>query len=366
MEEYLASPVRRNQKTGKDWSPSHHRQARQVLRRTLRGYECRPALDVDRSLADSMRAQAGTWRTVTENTSMLRGLLRWGHVQGYFSAGQAEMFPNRCATVAPAIKGTSAPDRRRKGRKVVETAEHVRDEDAPSAAEVVGLGEGLARFFPKWGRLAPEVGASDGPRWGEMFQLTAYDIDRSGQKPKLLIYAQIDPAASVRRGDDRRKLPKGEKTRETGIPEVTFTGYPLGAELEKRRVQALAEQAAGLNPEALLFPAAKGGMHHHSSFMSDYFAPAAIAAGWPRQEWVEVCERWDKKQGKFVPVTRERTQFVLSWHSLRHRFARYCIDTLGLTAGELMAVGGWENETVVRNRYYNIGQEHTDSALNKF
>jgi hypothetical protein len=30
MEEYLASPVRRNQKTKKDWSPSHHRQAGQV------------------------------------------------------------------------------------------------------------------------------------------------------------------------------------------------------------------------------------------------------------------------------------------------------------------------------------------------
>ena len=37
--------------------------------------------------------------------------------------------------------------------------------------------------------------------------------------------------------------------------------------------------------------------------MSDYFAPAAIAAGWPHQEWVEVCERWDKKQKKFVPST---------------------------------------------------------------
>jgi hypothetical protein len=93
--EYLASPVRRDQNTKKDWSPSHHRQARQVLRRTLRGDESCPALAVDRSLADSMRAQAGTWRTVNENTSMLRGLLRWGQVQDYFSAGQAEMFPNK-------------------------------------------------------------------------------------------------------------------------------------------------------------------------------------------------------------------------------------------------------------------------------
>jgi hypothetical protein len=218
MEEYLASPVRRNQKTGKDWSPSRHRQAIQVLHRTLRGYETRPALAVDRSLADSMRAQAGTERTVTENTSMLRCLLRWGHIHGYFSAGQAEMFPNKCATVAPALKGTSAPDRRRKGRKVTETVEHIRDEDAPSAGQIVGLGEGLSSFFPTYGRLAPEVASSCGPRWGEMFQLTAYDIDRSGQKPHLNIYAQIDPAALVRRGDDRRKLPKERRPERPGFP----------------------------------------------------------------------------------------------------------------------------------------------------
>jgi integrase len=366
LKDYLPSPGGRNQKTQKPWANSYHRQARQVLRRTLRGYESYPALAVDRRLADLMRAQAGTRRTVTENTSMLRGLLRWGNVQGYFSADQAEMLPDKCATVAPALIGTSAPDRRRKGRMVYEKAEHVRDEDAPLAPQVVNLRDGLARFFPKWGRLAPEVGASCGARWGEMFQLTAYDVDRSGQKPKLCIYAQIDPAARVRDGDDRRTLPKGEKTKETGIPTVTFTGYPLRAELEKRCKQALEEQAEGLNTEALLFPAKQGGMHHHSSFMSDYFRPAAIAAGWPHQEWVEVCERWDKKQQKFVPVTRQRTQFVLPWHSLRHRFARYCIDTLGLTAGELMAVGGWESETVVRNRYYNVGEEHAVSALSKF
>jgi hypothetical protein len=101
-EEYLASPVKRNQKTRKDWSPSHHRQAIQVLHRTLRGYESYPALAVDRSLADSIRAQAGTDRTVTENTSMLRGLLRWGHIQGYFSADRpGRDVPNKCATVAP-------------------------------------------------------------------------------------------------------------------------------------------------------------------------------------------------------------------------------------------------------------------------
>ena len=60
-------------------------------------------------------------------------------------------------------------------------------------------------------------------------------------------------------------------------------------------------------------------MHHHSSFMSDYFAPAATAVGWSLQKWVEECERWDKKLKNFLPVTRQRTQFVLPWHSCGHR-----------------------------------------------
>ena len=53
--------------------------------------------------------------------------------------------------------------------------------------------------------------------------------------------------------------------------------------------------------------------------MSDYSAPAATAVGWPLQKWVEECERRDKKPKNFVPVTRQGTQFVLPWHSCRHR-----------------------------------------------
>jgi hypothetical protein len=56
----------------------------------------------------------------------------------------------------------------------------------------------------------------------------------------------------------------------------------------------------------------------------------------------------------------------LTWHSLRHRFARYCVDVLRLTEGELMAVGGWESTTVVRDRYYNSGAEHIATALQRF
>src|SRR3954451_25460953 len=55
----------------------------------------------------------------------------------------------------------------------------------------------------------------------------------------------------------------------------------------------------------------------------------------------------------------------LPWHSLCHRFARWMIDRFGLEAGELMAVGGWENIATVENRYYKGGQEHEERALDR-
>jgi len=72
--------------------------------------------------------------------------------------------------------------------------------------------------------------------------------------------------------------------------------------------------------------------------MSDYSAPAATAVGWPLQKWVEECERRDKKPKNFLPVTRQANPVRASVALLSAPLARYCIDTLGLTAGELMAL----------------------------
>ncbi len=52
--------------------------------------------------------------------------------------------------------------------------------------------------------------------------------------------------------------PKGDKTRLVPIPVRSFTGYALREAVLARVEAALAEQTAGTNPEALLFPAAEG------------------------------------------------------------------------------------------------------------
>ena len=105
---YLASPTGRNQKTGGDWKATQHRQVRHKLTRTLRGFEECFAAEYDRALADRMRAQAGTPNSVRENTTVLRGFVRWGAVNRYFTVRQAELLPHRCLDVAPSLRGRSA------------------------------------------------------------------------------------------------------------------------------------------------------------------------------------------------------------------------------------------------------------------
>lgn len=377
------------------WKGSYLDKVTEAMHRCIRTYEHYRAMDVDRPMCDKMRAQAGTRTTVTQNTTALRAFLLWGQQNGYFTIAQGELLPEGATPPAPSVLGTPMPKRQRGARRVGEHGEYVRDEDAPSLAQVIALREELAVARPTWGALAVELASGSGPRWGEEFQLTAYDVhlagccrtptthrtkgrkDRNGSKrrkgkkgpgkfrPHIHIDWQVDPAATANDPKGRRCLPKGDKCRSVAIPKKTFTGYPLRAELAKRVGEALKEQADGTNTEALLFPAEGGGLQWYTSFSSDLLHPAMDRAGWPLEQWTEVRDEWSEQTRSYARVERKRTMAHLSWHSLRHRFARWMIDRFGLPAGELMAVGGWENIATVENRYYKSGQEHEDSALDR-
>jgi hypothetical protein len=112
---------------------------------------------------------------------------------------------------------------------------------------------------------------------------------------------QINGAARVKNGDNRRKLANGEKTRSTGVPVVSFTGYPLLASLKARREEALREQREGHNLEALMFPTKTGKMFHHTSFNSKYLVRAAVRceyADWLTRTWTETYTKVNLQTGK--------------------------------------------------------------------
>lgn len=249
------------------------------------------------------------------------------------------------------------PPRRMRARAVGEHEDFIREEDAANAEQVCVLGDELGKHFTSWGKLSVEIAANVGLRWGEQFQLTTPDVHLDGcgalDSPHVHVNFQIDAGADAGDGSRTARLAPstGRKTRIVGVSSISFTGYGLHEALAARVAAANAEKRAGYNPDSLLFPAQRGGMIWHSAFSDDHLHPAMKAAAWPTTEWYG---------GESEKV---RTVYHLTWHSLRHRFARIAIDTKGLDEGELMEAGGWENIATVQNRYYRSGQENMRSAI---
>ena len=50
VKEYVSTGEGRNQKTGEDWAPTTLAQVRRVLTRSVRGFEDRTAMEVDREV----------------------------------------------------------------------------------------------------------------------------------------------------------------------------------------------------------------------------------------------------------------------------------------------------------------------------
>jgi integrase len=80
----------------------------------------------------------------------------------------------------------------------------------------------------------------------------------------------------------------------------------------------------------------------------------------------ETRDKWDESTRTYTSVTIERRKANLPWHSLRHRFARLCVDVKKMREGELMAIGGWENISTVQTRYYRSGRENMARGLEYF
>lgn len=343
-----------------------------TLGRGLRGMESVRAMDLDRAGCDRICQQSGTTSGVSEITTTLRSLLRWGYQNGYFTPAQVELLPRGGARPAPARPRTRVliddGGQARRARMNGQHPDYIAEEDCPDAARLARLGASFQEQFPLWGELACEFAAGTGARWGEQFQLTAPDVHLDGchryTSPHVHINWQIDSSRVA--GEEGRALPKGNKTRVVPIPKRSITGYRLRRALRERIEAARNEQLAGANPQALLFPAERGGLLWHTSFSGDHLLPAMIAAGLPVQTWMIHESVWDRASGRYLERERQERHAVYSWHSLRHRFARTCVDLKRMREGELMAIGGWENIGTVQTRYYRSGEENMRSGLHYF
>lgn len=382
LEQLVAEFIAHGRSPYKDKQPykqTHLDGLEHKLRRGLRGLRARErvrAMDLDRATCDIIRAQAGTHNGVTENTSALRAFLRWSYQHQYFTAEQVELLPRAGAIPEPAWPRvrTLVENGGRPGRARVngQHEDYVDEEDCPNPVGLARLATALQRRFPLWGALACELAAGAGPRWGEEFQLRATDVHLDGCHRYGISHIHVDwqIAPTGRAGQDRtgnrRDRPKGNKTRVIPVPETSITGHALRDALRARVAAAQAEQLEGLNPEALLFPAERGGLLWHTSFYGDHLLPAMVEAGLPVEIWQVEEYVWDEARMEYVLRRRTERHAVFSWHSLRHRFARTCVDIHQMSEGELMAIGGWENIATVQTRYYRSGEENMNRGLGHF
>lgn len=354
--EYVSTPVGRKcaedgYPTGDDWSNSHHRTVTHDLMNAVADVVAVPAYALGRREVDLMRTAGGTPKMVNQLTRHVRGFLRWANRQGALTDDQAALIPARRALpLDPRFPQTEArPARHRAVPLQGQSEQYVGPEDCPVLAAVHAFADELQQRV-RWGALAVHLAAGTGLRVGEQFQLRADDVVEVDGGLVLKVDSQWST------GPTRRSAPKTGRRRRVPVLTVTRDGVPLAEMLRNRVHEARAEQRAGNNPEALLFPAPEGGMWH-SSNLSRLLVAAQKAAGW---DYVVVRERRTLRNGKTTDV--RVTQMQHTWHSLRHRFARDMIDWLKLSPAQLMAIGGWASLEVLSTRYYRAGSEHWKAA----
>ncbi|MEZ5117994.1 MAG: hypothetical protein R2737_17155 [Candidatus Nanopelagicales bacterium] len=341
--EMVAECVRRHQSTGK-WGERTVGDRRRDLGFLLRvdgvaGLACR---DLAVEHLRAAVARAGTAQRGKFITARLAELLRWGRRNDYLSSDQVGLI-DRVEWVPPV--GYEAPGKvRGSTRRAGTDADAVPREDVLGHNQVNTLATALAPRY-RHGALLVHLAAATGLRGGEILCLTAAaDVADSGNGSLVDLDAWL---VRVRwqlgeQGGHHLLLPKGDKVRDVVIPVQArlATGFDLRTALDDRVAAARQEQAAGANPRALLFPAARGGWLWKGQ-LEDRWRAAMTDLDWPSTTVTDAngCTR---------------TYWKYTLHSLRDRYAVTAVDEWHFTRSMLYAQGGWEDMATVERYYYGV------------
>ncbi len=121
--------------------------------------------------------------------------------------------------------------------------------------------------------------------------------------------------------------PKGRKRRRTIYPSHTPAGYPLAQMIAIRVAEVRQEQAAGRNPEGVMFPTPTGKYWRSSNFNRRVLKAAFLVAGWR-----DGAARW-------------------TWHSLRHVFCTTALSTWKLDVSDVSRLAGHSSTAPLSPRW---------------
>jgi integrase len=140
-----------------------------------------------------------------------------------------------------------------------ESALFVDPGEVPGPGDVAALGRALTARGWLF-ELMVNVAAYSGLRWGELAALSAAQVDAAGR-----LVAVGRKVVEVR-GRLYVEAPKNRKSRRTIYPRRTPGGYPLAAQVARRAAEVAAQQAAGGNPDGIVFPPPRGTYWRSSNF----------------------------------------------------------------------------------------------------
>jgi integrase len=216
-----------------------------------------------------------------------------------------------------------------------ESALFVDPADIPATADVTRLGHALAYLHRDY-ELMANLAAYSGLRWGELAALTATQVYTDART------ITVDRKIIEIGGHLFTEPPKGRKHRRTIYPRHTPAGYPLADAITARAAQATAEQHAGTNPHALLFPSPRGRHWRSSNFARRVLAPAYLAAGW-RDPHGNGTWTW-------------------TWHSLRHVFCTTALFTWNIEPADVSRLAGHANIRTTLDMYIGTTAGTLDRA----
>ena len=197
--------------------------------------------------------------------------------------------------------------------------------EIPGHREIAELAAALTEVAraPWWRELMPYVAAYAGLRLGELLALPATVVDCTHRQ------ILVDVKAVEVGGKVFIEEPKGRRHRTTVYPQHTPLGRPLAELLEQRIDEALQEQARGVNRNALMLPAPRGGYLNSSNFTTRIAGPAYRLSDWRDANGIG---SW-------------------TWHSLRHTFCSTALDTWDLPVADVSILAGHSNTRITMELY---------------
>ena len=289
---------------------------------------------------------AGTAGRGTSLRGLLRTMLVFGRHAGYFTRDQAELID--AVTWTPPVGYVRPRSRRDQAKLHV----HIATGGEVMTHDQVKLWAKACQKHWVHGFAFIHACALLGLRSGKVRPLTAsaeVAFSGSGNLVDLDNHVVRIRWQATTEGEAKH-LPKNNKLRDVTIPQAAPAGFRLDRWLAHRVPVALAEQARGQNPLALIFPNPSGGLFGEQNLRNRVWAPAAETLGWAMEEYV-------------TALGKKRRLFRFTLHALRDRYANTAIHEWKYPEDVLLQQGSWEDSETVRRFYSGVTDESQSIAM---